>query len=198
MYVIGLTGGSGSGKTTAAEILENNNCYIIDCDKISRETTEPGTSAYFEITAVFGERILNTDGKINRRALGNIVFNDKEALKSLEEISHRAIKDEVFKRLKDAKRGDYDLIVIDAPLLIESGLNGIVDFVWLFRADYETRFKRIGERDSLPDEAVKSRFGNQTDFEKLVKYADEVIDTTNLSLKDMETKILSLKENLYG
>ncbi|MCD8158188.1 MAG: dephospho-CoA kinase [Clostridiales bacterium] len=198
MYVIGLTGSSGAGKTTATKILENHNCYIIDCDKISHEITEPGTSAYFEILGCFDEIILNTDGKINRRALGNIVFNDKEALKCLENITHRAIKEEVYKRLKDAKVRDYDLIVIDAPLLIESGLYKAVDKIWLIYADYETRLKRIAERDGLEKEAVKSRFRSQSEFDELVKYADEIIDTTSLSFEDMEERILLLKESLYA
>ncbi|MCD8089355.1 MAG: dephospho-CoA kinase [Clostridiales bacterium] len=179
-------------------MLEKQNSHIIDCDKISRETTRQDSAAYFEIIAHFGERIIKTDGEIDRKALGNIVFNNKAALKKLEEITHKAIKAEVFTRLKEAKKGHCDLVVIDAPLLVESGLNEVCDRVWLIYADYELRLKRIAKRDSLTLEAAKSRLRSQTAFDELKAYADEIIDTTNLSLDEMEEKITNLKENLYG
>ncbi len=197
MLVLGLTGGSGAGKSTAAAMLEDQDTLIIDCDKISREISRKHTSAYFEILDFFGERILSPGGEINRRALGDIVFNDKKSLKKLEEITHKAIKTEVCKRLGEAKTNRYKLTVIDAPLLVESGLSEICNKVWLIYADYDLRLKRIAARDSISLESAKSRLRSQSAFEELKKYADEIIDTTNLSLSEMENKIKKLKENLY-
>lgn len=198
MIVLGITGGSGAGKTTAADTLKKEGAYIIDCDKISREITEKDTRAYDEIVSFFGKDILTELGEINRKALGSIVFNDREKLKKLEEITHAAIIAETKNRLKAAKAENKPLVVIDAPLLTETGLNRLCDKIWLFDADYNTRLSRIAKRDGLSLEAAKSRLRSQTAIDALKPFADEIIDTTALSLEEAETKIKTLKEHLYA
>ncbi|MCC8015007.1 MAG: dephospho-CoA kinase, partial [Eubacterium sp.] len=178
MIVLGITGGSGTGKTTAADVLKKEGAYIIDCDKLAREVVEKGTDGYREVVAFFGSEILAENGSLNRKALGDIVFNDKAKLKRLEEITHSAIKAEVLKRLEAAKNKGVDLVVIDAPLLIEAGLNALTDKIWLFTADFDVRLERISKRDGISLKSAESRFLSQTPAEKLMKFADEVIDTS--------------------
>lgn len=196
MYIIGLTGSSGSGKTTAANILKDLGAYIIDCDKISRSITKPNMPAYRDIIAVFGERILRSDGALDRRALGDIVFSDAELLKKLENITHAAIKKEIGLCLEKAEKTGVGLVIIDAPLLIEAGLDRLCDCVWLICANPAIRLVRIIKRDNISASSALKRFENQADPEKLKKFADVVIDTSHMDIEDMKKKIIELKEKI--
>ncbi|MCD8239037.1 MAG: dephospho-CoA kinase [Clostridiales bacterium] len=198
MIVLGITGGSGTGKSTAAEVLKKEGAYIIDCDKLAREVVEKGTDGYKEVVDFFGSKILAENGDLNRKALGDIVFNDRAKLKRLEEITHSAIKAEVLKRLEAAKNKGTKLVVIDAPLLIEAGLNSLTDKIWLFTADFDVRLERISKRDGISLKSAESRFLSQTPAEKLIKFADEVIDTSCYNIEETEVKIKRLKEHLYA
>lgn len=174
--IIGLTGNSGSGKSTVADILKNEGGYIIDADKIAHENMKPKECTYSEIISYFGNDILDSNKNINRKKLGNIVFNNKNKLNKLNEITHKYIIEKIENEIKkniDNKK--YKFVVIDAPLLIETGLNNKVDSVWLVYADFEKRVKRIMIRDNITEEEVKQRFANQLDFEKQKVYADEII-----------------------
>ncbi len=174
--IIGLTGNSGSGKSTVADILKNEGGYIIDADKIAHENMKLKGCAYSEIISYFGNDILDSDKNIDRKKLGNIVFNNKNKLNKLNEITHKYIIEKIENEIKknvDSK--EYKFVVIDAPLLIETGLNNKVDSVWVVYADFEKRVKRIMIRDNITEEEVKRRFENQLDFEKQKVYADEII-----------------------
>lgn len=194
MKIIGLTGGSGAGKTTAALILKELGCFIIDCDEISHSVTKPDGSAYKEVVSFFGEDILNSDRTINRRILGEKVFSDAASLKKLEEITHFYIKREVFGKVWRKKAENRQSVVIDAPLLYETGLDRLCDEVWLIYADEKTRLERLIKRDGLGSEALKARLKNQTDVGELLKRADFALDTTELSVEEMSVIIKKQKE----
>ena len=121
MTVIGLTGNSGTGKSSVAKIMEKYGALILDCDKIAHENM----AAYDEIVSAFGKDILNSDKTINRKALGNIVFNDSQKLSILNQITHSKIA----QRVKDEiAKASCKCVVIDAPLLIEAGLDAIAEY----------------------------------------------------------------------
>lgn len=149
-FVIGLTGGTGAGKSAAAEYFNKLGAHIVDADKISREVTAPGMPALLEINEAFPRTVKNN--VLDRKALGAIVFGNEEKLEILNKITHKYIVKR-SKELIDKKDG---LVVLDAPLLYEAGCDKFCDKVIFITADKEIRKKRIIERDGLsPDDAER-------------------------------------------
>jgi dephospho-CoA kinase len=159
--VIGLTGGSGTGKSTVANALKRCGATVIDCDGIAHQNMKRGGVAYDEIVTEFGEEILLPTGEIDRKALGNIVFNDTDSLARLNKITHKHIIDSVKESIA---RGE-GIVVIDAPLLRQVGLDKLCDKVWITEAPYETRLERIIERDGVTRQAAQARLKNQAELD---------------------------------
>lgn len=174
MKVIGLTGNSGSGKGIVAQIMKEYGAVIIDCDKTAHKNMLKSGAAYNELISAFGEKILKCDGEIDRKILGSIVFNDSNKLKLLNEITHKYIVKEAENEIN--KNSGKKVVVIDAPLLIESGLNKICDSIWVVYAPFEMRIERVMKRDGIDREGAVLRFKNQTPFEDLKRYADIIIE----------------------
>ena len=177
MRVVGLTGGIGSGKSTVSGILAKLGAKIIDADLVSREIMEKGKEAYNEIVDCFGKEILDKEGNIDRKKLGSIVFSDKEKLKRLNEITHPKIIDKIKKMIEEEKDKNK-VIVIDAALLIETGLYKLVDEVWLVVVDIDTQIKRVMERDGFSCEEALKRIKSQMPLEEKIKYADFIINNS--------------------
>lgn len=184
MFVIGITGNSGSGKSMISELIKSQGAYIIDADKVAHKIMQVGKKAYNEIIDFFGSEVINNDKTINRKILGNIVFNDSQKLNKLNDITHKYILEYIKDEIREIKnkKSEYKYIVIDAPLLIETGLNKECDYIWIVYASIEKRLERIKKRDNISEEIVLKRFKNQTPFEVLKKFADVVIenDTSNI------------------
>lgn len=187
MRVIGLTGNSGCGKGVVAEIMSKYGALILDCDKIAHDNMEPLGIAYREITEAFGDSILNKDYTINRKILGSIVFKDKEMLTLLNSITHKYVI-EVINNAIMLNR-DKNLIVIDAPLLIEAGLKRYCDSVWMVYAPFEVRIERVMKRDKIGRKDALLRFENQMSIDELKKYSDVIIEN-NCSLEKLEKTVL--------
>lgn len=167
--VLGLTGGTGAGKSAAAEYFNKLGAYIVDADKISREVTSPGMPALIEISEEFPGTVKND--VLDRKALGAIVFGNKEKLEILNKITHKYIVKQ-SKELIDKSDG---LVVLDAPLLYEAGCDKFCDKVIFINADKETRKKRIIERDGLsPDDAQRRILSRNLDLP--IEKADYVIE----------------------
>lgn len=193
--IIGLTGGSGSGKSTVAEILKQHNLLIIDCDKIAHEIILKGNDAYIELINIFGENILDSSKQIDRKKLGNIVFKDKGKLNLLNECTHKHIVNKVKEIIKEnLNNKDINAIVIDAPLLIEANLHTIVDEVWAVYADTDIRIQRLVKRDNITLEQAKERLQSQMSWVEMVTYADTIIYNNNLD--DMKKQIESILNSL--
>lgn len=193
MKIIGLSGQSGAGKTTALEELERLGATVCDCDLVSREVMEKGSPCSRELISLFGDGIASPDGEIYRRKLGEIVFFDKKKLEQLTEITHRYIKQRIFSLIDEAReRGDL-LFVIDAPLLFESGLDGICDVTLAVTAPYETRIARITERDGITRELAEKRLEAQLSEEELRLLADEVIENSR-SVDDLKKAVRDFAE----
>ncbi len=193
MKIIGLTGNSGSGKSSVSAVFAKNGGYIIDADKIAHENMKFGKSTYNEIIDAFGDEILLQNGEIDRKKLGGIVFSDKEKLELLNGISLKYILAEINSEINGILENsrEYKYIVIDAPLLIETGLNMIVNEVWVVCADFSTRANRIVLRDGISFEDAEKRLCSQTPQDELIKFADVIIENDNISLFELENEVLS-------
>lgn len=194
MKIIGLTGNSGSGKGAVSSVLSRNGGYVIDADCIAHENMKKGGCAYDEILDCFGLEIIDSSGEIDRKKLGGIVFSDKKKLERLNEVTHKHILHTISSEINGIVKepGEYKYIVIDAPLLIETGLYKIADEVWVVFADFERRIKRVMIRDGITKECAEMRFKNQTDFHRMKNYADVIIENNFDSIEELEKAVCSL------
>lgn len=195
MKVIGLTGGTGSGKSVVSKSLAEAGAVIVDADKIAHEIILKGEPAYHEIVEYYGTGILDAEGNIIRKKLGEIVFNDKEKLAFLNQCTHKYITAEVKKQIAAAKaEGIATAIIVDAPLLLEAKLETVCDLVWVVYADPEVRARRVMDRDGISYELAKARISNQKSWEEYKSAASAVIDNSkDLShLKEQISEILKL------
>jgi dephospho-CoA kinase len=189
---IGLTGGIATGKSTASSLLVQKGALLIDADAIAREVMLPGQPVLAAVTNFFGQAILQEDGTLDRKKLGNIVFNDKEALKVLNSISHPEIRKQMKERMNELeKQNPNTLIVIDIPLLIESGLQSMFEQVLLVYVPRDIQKQRLMLRDSLSSEQAEARLLTQMDIEEKKFLADVVIDNSH-SLEQTEQQLNEL------
>src|SRR3990167_459883 len=179
MLLIGLTGGIATGKSLVSQILKELGAYIIDADKIARQVVEPEKPAWLEIVKFFGRDIINKDKIINRKRLGEIIFNDPVKRRKLEEIVHPRVIEEENRLVEEYRRKNPDgIVIIDAALLIEAGSHKRVDKLIVVYADKETQVKRLMERDGLRQTDAEKRIASQLPLDKKVKMADFVIDNS--------------------
>jgi len=179
MKVIGLTGGTGSGKSVVSKSLLAAGAVIVDADRIAHEIILKGEPAYHEIIEYYGTGILDAEGNIIRKKLGEIVFNDKEKLAFLNQCTHKYITAEVKRQIAEAKEaGTAKAIIVDAPLLLEAKLETVCDLVWVVYADPEVRAQRVMARDGITYELAKARISNQKSWEEYRAAADAVIDNS--------------------
>ncbi len=197
MKTIGLTGGIGSGKSSASNYLSEKGITVIEADEISRHLVLPGSDTLNSLIQIFGKKILNDDGTLNRKLLARIVFNDKERLKILNQIMHERIISEIDKQLKEYKE---NIIVIDAPLLIETGLDKMVDVIWVVDVDKETQIERIKKRDNLSYEEIKSRIESQLSREERNRHADIILDNSGnlIDLYGQIDEALKYQQDLWS
>ena len=196
MILAGLTGGIASGKNSVARIMSDLGAKIIDADIISRELVEPNLPAWNDIVSEFGEEILDSKGNIDRTALGNIVFGDKERREALNKILHPKIIDEEYRRIDEIKKSCPDsIIIVNAALLIESGNYEKVDKVIVVTSSTSLAIKRTMARDGLTKDEVALRMKSQSSDEEKLKHADYVIDN-NGTFEELQDKVVSLFNSL--
>ncbi|MGB7604758.1 MAG: dephospho-CoA kinase [Lutisporaceae bacterium] len=195
MKVIGLTGGIASGKSTVSNILKELGAVVIDVDLVSRDVVSQGEIAYTKIIENFGRDILMTDGSINRKKLGNIVFSDHQKLMLLNQITHPEIIKKVKEIIVFYEKEHKKVVVVDAAILIEMGLYKHVDCIWLVVVDKETQLMRLIERDKLSRNDAQNRINAQITDEQRMEYANVVIDNTQ-SLNKVREKVRELWHNI--
>ena len=196
MKVIGLTGGTGSGKGVVSRSLEEAGAAIVDADRIAHEIIEKGKPAYREIIAYYGEDILDAEGNIIRKKLGEIVFHDAEKLSFLNQCTHKYIKQEIVRQIDAAKQtGTARAVILDAPLLLEVGLESVCDAVWVVYAEPEVRVQRIMARDGISHELALARIANQKSWEEYRNAADLVIDNSG-TLDSLQAQLDVILKNL--
>ena len=179
MKVIGLTGGTGSGKSTVAAYLEKKGCIIIDADKISRDLTKPGGEALEPIRRRFGADVFFEDGSLDRKKLGGIVFSDDAKLRSLEEITTDIVIKKILEKVEHLKKNGFNgTVILDAPLLFECGMKDCTDENWLVTCDLENRIQRLIDRDGISRQSILDRMANQLSDEQKRMMADRVIENS--------------------
>lgn len=192
--IIGLTGSIGTGKSTIANKFRDLDIPVVDADLIAREVVEPGKDAYQDIVATFGKEILQNDKTLDRKALGNIVFNNEAKRKQLNAIIHPAIRKEMVRQRDEWVRNGKECVVLDIPLLYESGLTHFVDKVIVVYVDPETQLQRIMDRDESTEEEAKSRINSQIAVSEKAKKADAVIDN-NRSKEESYRQLKAILED---
>lgn len=174
--IIGLTGGIGSGKSEAANCLKKPGVVHIDADAISRSLTAPGGGALPAIREQFGDGVFHEDGTLDRRALGETVFNDDAARRALEAILHPMVQRIAMDMIDKACADGEEAVIMDVPLLFETGMDALCDVSWVIYADRETRIERVMARDGLSREAVEARMETQMSDDDRAARATRVID----------------------
>lgn len=181
MRIIGLTGGTGSGKSHVGSMLKERHAYIADADVIAHEIIEKEKPAYNELVEHFGKGILDENDDIIRRKLGDIVFSDKNELEFLDECTHKYIVAEIKKLIEEItpQTDKYSIFIIDAPLLAEAGLVDICDSVWVVYADEKVRAERIMKRDGITYEQAEKRIASQKSWEEYKAMGAVIIDNSS-------------------
>jgi len=197
MYVIGLTGGIGSGKSTVSDMLRAKGAATVYADQIGHEVYRPGTLVWEQVVAAFGRQVVGDDGQIDRGKLGQIVFSDPEARRRLDAITHPPMEQMMAERLEELRRQGTRVAVLEAAILIEAGWAHLVDEVWVTVASPEVAAQRSMERSGLSRERAEARIAAQLSNEERVKHAEVVIDT-NCSLAEVAQRVDELWDDLIG
>jgi len=197
MFVIGLTGGIGSGKSTVSDMLRAKGAAVVYADQVGHEVYKPGTAVWDEVVAAFGRQVLTADGEIDRRKLGGIVFADPEARRHLNAITHPPMRRLMAERLDELRRQGVRVAVLEAALLIEASWADLTDEVWLTLAPPAVAAERLMQRSGLSREEAEARIVSQLSNEERLEHADMVIDT-NCSLEEVARRVDELWEGLMA
>ncbi|WP_279500693.1 dephospho-CoA kinase [Aeromonas veronii] len=191
MYVVAITGGIGSGKTTIANQLAALGIEVVDADVIAREVVEPGTPALAAIADHFGPNVIDSNGQLDRRALRDRVFSDPQAKGWLNALLHPLIRSEMLRQCAAAS-SPYCLLVV--PLLVENKLTGLANRVLVIDVDEATQIERTCHRDGVSAEQAKAIIAAQASRSERLAAADDVIENHNGSEMAIKTRILALHE----
>ena len=190
-YLIGLTGGIGSGKTTVANLFSELGIELVDADIVARDVVAIGTSGLTQISAHFGKQILNQDNSLDRAALREIIFSEPKERNWINDLLHPLIRTEMLNQLA-ATSSPYTILV--APLLFENELDRLVNRTLLIDISPEQQRKRTVNRDSVTNEQVEKIISSQAPrVEKLLK-ADDVIDNHG-KISALKSKVIALHNN---
>ncbi|MBO5147428.1 MAG: dephospho-CoA kinase [Clostridia bacterium] len=192
MRVLGVTGGTGCGKTVVCRILKEQGGKIIDADKITRKLQEPGEVVYDEIRDHFGEEIIQPDGTIDRKKLGAIVFSDVAQRRALNTIVHSRVSQEIKRRIaKYEEEGNVPFVVLDVPLPIEEGFFDTANCIWAVVANDDLRVARLVKRMGITEAEAEARISVQMSNREY----EDIADVTILNEGDVfELKSLVLYE----
>jgi dephospho-CoA kinase len=188
MLVVGLTGGIGSGKSLAAQFFAELGALVIDADQLARDAIERGSDGFDELIATFGDSILS-NGLVDRRALGELVFRDAEAKKKLEGIIHPIVRREFEEAVQSLEQDQ--ILIYEIPLLFETKAMERFDYIVTVEADMQLRKERLLKK-GLRNSEVESRIAAQASREERVSIADQVFENNG-----SEDELLRSVENLW-
>ncbi|ADI25810.1 dephospho-CoA kinase [Geobacillus sp. C56-T3] len=191
---IGLTGGIASGKSTVSAMMRELGLPVIDADEAARAVVRPGEDAYRQIVAAFGPGILQTNGEIDRAKLGAIVFNNEEERKKLNAIVHPAVRQKMLAEKEALVRSGAKTVVLDIPLLFESGLTSWVDKVLVVYVDDDIQLRRLMERNGFTEEEARARIRAQWPLAEKMKRADAVINNNGTREETRRQLLAILKQ----
>ncbi|WP_429036177.1 dephospho-CoA kinase [Aeromonas media] len=191
MYVVAITGGIGSGKTTIANQFAALGIEVVDADLIAREVVAPGTPALAAIVNHFGTEMLTEQGLLDRRALRERIFSDPAAKSWLNALLHPIIRSEMLRQCA-AVSSPYCLLVV--PLLVENRLTGLADRVLVIDVDEATQIERTCRRDGVSREQVQAILASQANRSERLAMADDVLDNQSGTTETIRERILALHE----
>lgn len=180
MFLVGLTGGIASGKSTVSKIFkEEHGCPVIDADALARQVVEPGQPAYKRIKATFGEEVLLPSGEIDREKLGEIIFNNEGKRQQLNSIVHPAIKREMLWQVLRSFLKGHQFVILDIPLLFETKqMLPFVSFSIVVFCNEDQQLARLMKRNNLAEEAARARINSQMSLKKKCELCTHIIDNT--------------------
>lgn len=195
MLRIGLTGGIGSGKSTITKVLCEKGLKVVDADLIAREVLDTYPEIKKLIKINFGQQYFDDQGNLLRRELGELIFNNETKRKELDDIILPFIIKEIFNRLDDLEELGEKVAFVDAPLLIETNINKMMNYNILVWVDKETQIKRVMLRDDFSRESALSRIDSQMDLDEKKKYVDYIVDNSN-SIEDTKNQLRNLLKEI--
>ena len=188
MKIIGITGKSGSGKSTVCEMLENKyGAKIINADKIAKELSKPGTKYIKEIEEKFGKDILDEDGNLKRKKLADIIFSNEQKRLELNGCTFKYIKKEIIRQI-ELEKDVCKVIVIDAPLLFEIGLDELCEKILGIISKEEIQLERIMNRDNIDNKHASNRLNAQETNDFFIRKCDDIIEN-NKGINDLYIKV---------
>lgn len=191
-YVVGLTGGIGSGKSMVADLFTELKVPLIDADIVARQAVEKGSPQLAKIVEHFGESVLNAEGELNRARLRQIVFADEKEKNWLNNLLHPVIREEMIRQIRQVN-ASYVLFVV--PLLIENKLTDLCDRVLVIDVSPEIQLERVTKRDQSKIETVKNIMAAQVSREERLNYADDVVENNcplEQSLSEIKVQVRKL------
>ena len=191
MFVIGLTGGIGTGKSHVSGLLEGFGAAVVNADLLGHEVYAPQSEGWHAVVDAFGERIVAENGEIDRRALGGIVFSDESELQKLNAIMHPRIYGLAERRLNELAAQGTDTAVLEAALLIEAKWTPLVDEVWVTVSTEADIISRLRQRNNMDETTARSRIDSQMPQSERVGHADIVIEN-NGSLEGLSERVQDL------
>jgi len=190
-FIVGLTGGIGSGKSTVSELFHDQGIQVIDADTIARDLVIPDTPCFKAIVEHFGEDVLETTGTLNRTYLRELIFNDDNQRKWLESLLHPAIREEIDRQISESKSA---YIILSVPLLIESDQYDFVDRVLVIDVPEKTQLERIKARDASSEKLIREIMASQVSRERRLAVADDTLDNSG-SQDTLRQQVLLLHEH---
>jgi dephospho-CoA kinase len=194
MLLVGLTGGIGSGKSTVSRMLAERGAVVVDADGLARRAVEPGTPGLQKVVEAFGPDVLKADGSLDREAVAARVFADEDARRLLESVTHP----EVFRLYHDELdryRDTDEIVVFDAPLIVEAGAADGFDVLIVVSAPVEEQVRRLVADRGMAEDAARARIAAQYPLEKKEALADVVIRNDG-SVEDLEPQVERLWADL--
>ena len=192
MSIIGITGSSGSGKTKISSIFkEKYSAKIVDADEIVKQLTVPGTEYMNAIKENVGTEFFYEDGNLNKKKLSEEIYHNETSLKELNKLTFKYVVEEMKRRVYESKE---NVIVIDAPLLIEAGLDRLCDYIIAVLADKEVKINRICIRDNLDRKTAESRLKIQKEDDFYIKYSNFII--YNNGKENLEENVENIMKNI--
>lgn len=194
MKILGITGSSGSGKSSVCKIIERfAKIKIIDADKIAKQLQDDKTEYYYKIIEAFGQDIIDEEKNIIRKKLAEIIFKDEAQKLKLDKLTFKYVVDEIKIQIDKYKKENLDYIIVDAPTLIEANMNNMFDYIIAVIATRENKIARICERDNISIELAEARLAAQKEDDFYKSCANFIIlnDDNNLDkkVKDMLQKM---------
>lgn len=191
MFVIGVTGNLGSGKSTVCQVLAKLGATVIDADELGHEAYLPHSQTWQQLITAFGKDILEPDEEIDRQKLAQIVFSQPDALAQLNQIVHPEAYRMARERIENLRRQGAKAIALEATLLIEAGWVDLVNEVWLVVAPEAAILHRLASQEGITEPQILARLKSQMSAEEKMKYADEIIYNDG-DISQLETKVTEL------